>query len=311
MELTLARINHYERNSEKSLRHLEKVDRLLKGDHFKANQYSDFSHNARGQAYILRAYIEAYINFDKPAAITFYQKAMHAFQASATNKNANLGLTHNAIGMTFSEMGDFDNARKSLEEALAIYVNEYGESHLRPAETLHNIARLEFFAGNIEQAASAEVKAISIFEKILEPNHPTIATAYLLLGQIKNAQKDFPAARRALLNSASIFQQAYGETYEMTAVALIYLSKYEAENGLASNALNSLDKAQKIYDALYPRDHANHGDLLVYKAYALKAAGNHSEAIRTCARGLAIMEKSAAGDAAWLSENREICQNLG
>ena len=96
----------------------------------------------------------------------------------------------------------------------------------------------------------------------------------------------------------------------MAGVALIYLSQYQAENKDIEQSLASLDKAKTIYDELFDPGHANHGDLMVYRAIALNAGGNQKAAAAICAKGLAIMEKSATGDPAWVAENKEICTNL-
>lgn len=92
--------------------------------------------------------------------------------------------------------------------------------------------------------------------------------------------------------------------------AEVYLALVESELGDARTALATLDDAQHNYDVGYGKLHANHGDLLVYRAMILKTAKRMNEAHADCAEGLQILQKVGAGDSGLYRSDAEICRTL-
>ncbi|NOX94261.1 MAG: toll/interleukin-1 receptor domain-containing protein [Alphaproteobacteria bacterium] len=310
-KLSLAWLLYHRRQHEKARILVNEVQDALLSLSTETRQATEEKILLKGRALTIMAHIAAYGDFDKAKAIALYDDVRKTYMTSQKDQTLRLAQIDNNQGMEYANIGDHDSARKTLAAAYDKYRSVYGENHISSAETLHNIALSEFQAGRLEEAAQSEQKALIIFEDVLENNHPTIAAASLLLGRIKNALGDFSGSQSAMLKAAETYARAYGDDHEMVAVTLIYLSKYQSENKHTDEAFVSLAEAKRIYETLYPPDHANHGDLLVYSAIALNAANRKAEAIAACHEGLAIMEKSAAGDPAWMAENKTICEKIG
>lgn len=307
-KLKLANIHRRKGNGPEALSLISDVKNTI------SENARDFEENETSmllsEALMVEAYVAAYIDYDKAKAVSLMDNARDVILTSNGEHQRRLADINSAQGTLFADMGQPERARRPLNEARSGYRAIFGDEHVLVANTLHNIALAEFQAKNYETAAENSAAALEVYENVLEENHPSLGRGYMLLGRIENGVGDFPASARALKKASSIFKQAYGAESEYSAIALIYLAKFQAENARASDAFQSLDEAKRIYDALYPPDHANHGDLMVYRAIALKAAGNVDEAQENCRNGLEIMEKSIPAGDGWLVENRSICESL-
>lgn len=254
--------------------------------------------------------LSAYGAFNYSEAINFYDQARLAFETSENNHAESIARINTNQGMLLVNLAEFERARGLLSAAYEYFASKYGSNHLNSAISLHNWAYAEFTAGENEVAAQKMRDALEIYENVLESKHEKLANGWFLYGRIKYAEGDFPESKRAMHTASNAFAEAFGPDHLMIGTVLIYLSQYQSDNNDVEGAFESLAEARRVYNANFLPDHANHGDLLVYEAIALNAAGRRDEAIEACAKGMAILEKAAADNVGWVEENRTMCAEI-
>jgi tetratricopeptide (TPR) repeat protein len=145
---------------------------------------------------------------------------------------------------------------------------------------------------------------------VLDPDNPILADALLMQGVIYDGEKKAADARVSLQQALNAYKRSYGGPHFKIGIAEVYLAQVESELGDTSRALRDLDDAKRNYDASYGHLHANHGDLLVYRAMVLKRANRAAEARRDCAAGLDIIKQVGDGDSGLYKADAEICRAL-
>ncbi len=267
------------------------------------------THLLRGAALEVIANVAAYRTYDKQAGIDAMLRAIDSYAIAEEGEKA-LARAHAQLGTMYSYVNDHGRAIGYLAQAEAELRRHFGDNHIEVANVLQNRALVEFRAERHGEAARTMARALQSYEQILEPSHPYLARAYLLHGRILSASGEFDDCEQAMRKAVAGFEAAFGPQHEEVAITYIYLGQFQANEGFADAAFDSFDRAQMIYDAIYPAEHANHGDLLVYRSTAIKAAGDLATARATCAEGLRIMQMTIRDDDSWLEENNIICQSI-
>jgi tetratricopeptide (TPR) repeat protein len=150
---------------------------------------------------------------------------------------------------------------------------------------------------------------VNVLQRVLDPDNPILADALLMQGVIYDDEKKASDARVSLQQALNAYKRSYGGPHFKIGIAEVYLAQVESELGDTPRALRDLDDAKRNYDASYGHLHANHGDLLVYRAMALKRANRPAEARRDCAAGLDIIKQVGDGDGLYKAD-AEICRAL-
>jgi tetratricopeptide (TPR) repeat protein len=145
-------------------------------------------------------------------------------------------MTLNGIGLIEMSSGNFAAAEQAHKRALAIREG-HGDAQSETAESLANLAAVYLTQNRYADAAPLFTRAMAIWEKTLDPNHPNIAlcldgigTAYVGEGQYAQAE---PLLRRAL----AIREKVYGPQHPAVAeviesLALLY--RRQGEYALAA-----------------------------------------------------------------------------
>ncbi|MFN0024608.1 MAG: tetratricopeptide repeat protein, partial [Parvularculaceae bacterium] len=243
-------------------------------------------------------------------AIEQYLQAITLCEKSVLCTPIQRASLSNNLSIAFSEIGQLDEARKELLVVKEIYLKEFGSDHLRTATTNQNIAYRDFLAGDYQSALALMLSVVTFYEKLLDENHPTRATANLLLGRLYYAVRDDAKAVDALNASLNAFQLAYGAKHNEVAVVSIYRSLALARNGQAEAALADLRRAEAIYRQEYSGDDPNFGDLEAHKGFVLAMSGLAAEAAAACERGVAQMARSLQPDDSWLAEIKTQCDPI-
>jgi tetratricopeptide (TPR) repeat protein len=244
-------------------------------------------------------------------ALDHYSAAKLHYAAAGAEARVFLARAASTRGIILSRNKRFEEAAMELGEALGMQRDLHGADHLETAIALHNLAYMHFEAGATDKAASELSRAIEVYKRVLEPNHPTASTAILLLARILEKSGDRRAAVAAHRESVASAKAAFGPDNENVGFRLLFLAKAEADSGLSDVALATIDEAQAIYDARFPAGDFNHGDIDVYRALVLAAAGRRAEAREKCAEGLAILARNLAAEDPYLAEMKAHCAPIG
>ncbi len=240
-------------------------------------------------------------------AIEKYRAARSYCDASSSCDQRRSALLASNLSAVLSSVGKPKKAKAELEFARKTFKDLYGNYHLYTAVTTQNLAYAEFKDENLSVAQDLMTEAVSIYDTLLEENHPTKARANLLLGQILQKINRPDEALDAFEESQRVFEAVYGGDHKQVGVLSIYKALAHAELKSAEAATASMDHAFDVYSKNYSSTDVQMGDLLVNKAIVLHKLGNVSAAVQSCQSGLQIMTASLSVTHDWVSAMRSEC----
>jgi tetratricopeptide (TPR) repeat protein len=113
---------------------------------------------------------------------------------------------------------------------------------------LHDVAD---YAG----ARTAYERALRIFEQMLGPDHPNVATLHNNLGGVLRDQGDLAGAQAAYERALRIWQEAYGDEHPQVATAHNNLGSVLHDQGDLAGARDAFERALRIDEAVYGPDY--------------------------------------------------------
>ncbi|HEV7672878.1 MAG TPA: serine/threonine-protein kinase [Thermoanaerobaculia bacterium] len=135
-----------------------------------------------------------------------------------------------SLGMVLHRNGDYEAARKTYEEALALGRRELGAEHPEVASMLQRVGNLLFDQGRFEESATYSRQALALREKVFGPEHHQVGASLTSLG---NALSELGRPAEALTcyeRALAIQRRAFGDVSPGVAVTLnnianVYLSQ--------------------------------------------------------------------------------------
>ena len=142
-------------------------------------------------------------------------------------------------GRSALAVGDYAKAKKWLGQLLEIE-EEKGKETIGLADALHEMGHLNLNLGKYNKAAPLFLRALSIKEKILTLEHPSVAATWAKLGDLYKAKNELGKAEDFYLRALAIYEKHSGLEEGVVAdmwmdLGDIYLVK------------NQYDKAEKFY----------------------------------------------------------------
>jgi non-specific serine/threonine protein kinase/serine/threonine-protein kinase len=200
--------------------------------------------------------------------------------------------TLHALGILFSEAGDYGASRRCFSRALEIHERSYGPEHVLTAASLTYLAFAGWRLGRFDEARVAFERALSIRERRLGPEHEAVAeTLYLQAvlfadsGQLENAAA---GARRSLAireKSLGHDDVAAGRSAGLLGILLVNL-------GSPGQGLPFLERAVSIAEKRLGPEHYGVADPLMGLGWGLLATGNVNAAQDRFARVLRVVEST-------------------
>ena len=244
--------------------------------------------DVRGRiAYLAGRYADAARQLDRAAALYG--------EADGDNRRA-IGRAWLDEGVALGQIGQFAQADRAYAKAGALYVSVFGRVHVETAKATQNRALGALGAGRPDLALTLAERALVIYKRVLEPDHPTIADTYLLLGRIDHARGDLLGAAAALDRATAIFARIYGPANVAVGDAQYYAAQVWSDLGHHDEALRRLERTRRIYLTTYGLIDRDHVGLLAVRAQIHRAAGQTVEAGRDCRASLAMRFKIDAHD---------------
>ena len=107
------------------------------------------------------------------------------------------------------DMENYPEAKKYFKELLSI-LEAKGEESLELANALHEMGRLHLNLGAYGKAAPLFLRSLSLKEKKLSLEHPSVASTRAKLGDLYKAQGAFGKAEKFYLRALSIYEKHSG-----------------------------------------------------------------------------------------------------
>jgi serine/threonine protein kinase/tetratricopeptide (TPR) repeat protein len=156
------------------------------------------------------------------------------------------------IGKAYRGLAQFDRARPHLVTALELRKGEYGDDHPEVAAALADLARLEFYHGDFDQAESLARRALDIQTRTLPAPHGDTAASQELLARVLQQKADLAAAEELFTQALDMRRELFGEEHPAVARSLHSLALLLDHRGRYVEAeplyRRSLDIRRKLGD---------------------------------------------------------------
>lgn len=174
---------------------------------------------------------------------------------------------------------DYAQARKLYLQALAIYDERGLSKSLSAIDTRSNLADVNVFLGNLEEAEEYQKKAVAYYAEHFGTNHIKLARAVGSLAGVYYRQSKFDEALQANSRSLKLKEQILGprhhdlaQAYSMQSLILLKIGRYE-------EAEKAVTKGIAIYAEKSPGS-LEHAFALNNLAVIKKYQGAHRQALK-------------------------------
>jgi Tfp pilus assembly protein PilF/predicted Ser/Thr protein kinase len=159
------------------------------------------------------------------------------------------------------------------------------------ADYLNNLGLVVHSEGKYEEARSYLEQALAIRERVLGPDHPSVAASLINLGNVAVEEAKYDDARGYYERALAIHEQALGPEHPHVAVSLNNLGGVAAKHGKLEEARAYFEQALAIYEKALGLEHPHVAASLNNLGNVAWTQGKHEDARGYHERALAIREK--------------------
>lgn len=190
---------------------------------------------------------------DYAAAERLMRAAIADLEAAAPDE-PQLDFYRANLGRTLMFRGEYDEARRWVERALAGIAARDGEKSFGYAFQTYRLARIELAAGRLDAAAQALHDSSATLDPMLPPQHALRVQFAVMRGQLARAHGDLVAAQKELADAETMQVALRGSDPVLLAVVRLRRAEVLAAAGDLPGARRALDAAQPVLDsALLPQ----------------------------------------------------------
>ncbi|MEM9458513.1 MAG: serine/threonine-protein kinase [Myxococcota bacterium] len=216
-------------------------------------------------------------------AVALFEQALALTEARLGSRHPFVGQYYNNLGITYSQLEDYEAASTHLEHALEIYAEAFGPDHPELGRASHNLGVVQAARGDIEAAYISYHEALKLKIRGLGPDHPSVALSANNLGDTL-IQLDRPAEAIAYIEDAlRIWTKARSEDDPGNVLSLVSLGEAHLALGQPDRAEPPIRRALRLAEGV-EIDPAQLAKAQFVAARAIwRASGRYDEA-RTLAR---------------------------
>ncbi len=215
-------------------------------------------------------------------AETKWKQALDIAQKDANKLN--LAESLNQMTHLYLKQHRLDEARTSLQTALAIREKELGKDNQKTAETLGNLALIEHKSGHDADAESLYKEVIAIKRK--DPNSTSLAITLTNLANLYGEMRCIEEARKLYLEALALDEKTYGNDHAEVAQDLFNLGAVMYQHNYNKEAIDYLNQALTVYEKL--NDLPGRIKSLHYLGLCLAEEKSHDKAIDVYRKALAL-----------------------
>ena len=192
--------------------------------------------------------------------------------------------------------GYYNEAQKTLTEALEISERELGSEDPTTATVLNNLATARRYGGRFAEAEELFRRSLAVLEKAHGPNDPRIIAPLGNLAGVLRARGRVEQAKQLYERGIRLLETTMGPgTLEM-ANLLNNLAELYREQGRYSEAKPLYRKALRLWRDLLGRDHSEYAKTLINFGLLLSAEGRFREAESMYRDAISIFEHALGGE---------------
>lgn len=207
--------------------------------------------------------------------------------AQKDSNRLNLAETLNQMTHLFLKQHRLDEARSSLQAALAIREKELGKDNPKTAETLGNLALVEHKSGHDADAERLYKEVIEIKRK--SNNSNSLAITLTNLANLYGEMRRIEEARKLYLEALEIDEKTYGKDHKEVAQDYFNLGAVMYHHNYNKEAIEYLDRALALYEKL--DDGPGTVKSLHYLGLSHAEEKSHGKAIEVYRRALTLHSK--------------------
>jgi serine/threonine protein kinase/Tfp pilus assembly protein PilF len=200
------------------------------------------------------------------------------------------------IGVVYTKLGLFDEARPLLEQSLELRRGAVGAGSVEVSDSLQKLAVLYDRQGLYKEGEELARRSLAIREARLDPESLDVAESFHALGLLCERQAKYGEAEAAFTRAIAIREKSSGPDHPDVAESLrelgiVYymLGRYEEAEAFCARALAIRERA-------LPEDHPEVGASVTSLASVYYVEGRYEEAEALYHRALAIREKTLGPD---------------
>ncbi len=175
------------------------------------------------------------------------QRSADILKQTLGPRHPQLGLVLMELGRAFFDTGEYARAHAALQRALAIMEASSGESALSATVLLHD-GRVFLLEGQYEPAQKYLEKALAIYLRDLPPNHPQIAYARALMGDLYGRTGSYDKAEAEIAQALASIESG-APNPRLLAEVLLPLGRARLGREDPRSALEPLERVLAILDA--------------------------------------------------------------
>nr|ACD54697.1 TPR repeat containing protein-like protein [Adineta vaga] len=185
------------------------------------------------------------------------EKAEEIFRMllSERKKEVSKAPIYNELGLIKNNRGEYVEAIKYYEKAIAIQQQSLYSNHTDLASSYNNIGLMYHNMGEYQKALSYYEKSLTIQQQSLLPNHPDLAASYNNIGSVYYKMDDYPKALSYYEKSLVIRQQSLPSNHPDLGASYNNIGRvyYNLDNH--SKALSYQEKGLIIQQKSLPLNH--------------------------------------------------------
>jgi tetratricopeptide (TPR) repeat protein/predicted Ser/Thr protein kinase len=186
-----------------------------------------------------------------------YEEGLKWFEASLSALEHSVGHDHPSCALALTHIGNsqmllqrYDDAAKSLAEALK-RLDASGQEDPNTRLSLHkNIAQLAFFRGDFAEAHTHYVKAGALIREHMGPTNADAALMDQAAAAMHQARGDDEKALKGYRDAKAALIEAYGPKHEQVAMAAAFVADALQRLGRCSEATGEYAETFQIYNDL-------------------------------------------------------------
>jgi serine/threonine-protein kinase len=203
-----------------------------------------------------------------------------------------VATTLGSLGSKQRQLGQYRDAKRSLQQALTLNRRLLGADHFSVAFNLSNLANLHAELEEYQLALAERQEALRVAEAVLGTAHPSVGGMHLNQGIVLARLGRFDEALVSTSRALQIFADSLGSEHPVSAMAM-------SASGLVESGLGHHDQALALaHDALdlllqaYGETHPEVARALEVLAQVNSAMARHTEAVVHFQQALASFEAS-------------------
>jgi len=197
-----------------------------------------------------------------------------------------------ALGGCMKWQRRFDESEALLRRALSHDRRIYGETHIRYAERLDELASILVFKDppDLDGAERYYHEGLAIMEKTLGRTHRTIGTALNNLGGVLHKQGRNRESETAFREAIAIYREVLGAEHSWVGISLGNLAILLSADGDAEQAVEVAEEGLRVRLANWPKSHWRIAEMKSVLGFALGRAGEADRAESLLREALADLE---------------------